>query len=1249
MSKNIDLGSFSWDISKIEKQIIDNRTQIEQFSVVLKMNKKALEEEKKALEALGVKSAFIKKTQDEVNKKFEQGTISQQEYNDEMEKSTLALKEIETETKKLASAQSIHIKNIIDQEREIKSLREATAELNKLHSAGRTEIQGNEGAYRDLNQELNALKTESKNLGAQLVQLKREGKENTEEYAQLEKQWREVSVQADELNNDFKALDKAVGDNQRSVGDYKDQIVSASSEIMGGLREIASGNIADGVEQISGSFGGLKDAFNSLTTTMMSNPMTAVLVGVTAVATGVGLAVKEFFDYNNQVRELNREVEMLTNHTGAVADEIRRNATAISETYGKDRTEAIKEMNSLMTDFGLSAEQAFETYNKGLADGGAINDEFGDSIREYGVLMAQNGYSAEEFINLLNAGIDLDIYTDKLPDAIKEAGLSLTEQTTATRDALVNAFGQPFTDDLLARVERGQTSVKDALVEISQKSKETNLTLQQQAQLTADVFRGAGEDAGGALKIFEAVNLAHEKEKQQLQGLAKHTAEMAELQRELAQAKDEAMKSDAIQEFSRNMEKMWMKAQIIWYGLVDGITEAVKWIDEVTGFSDTLGETWDAVGDFASELWGLVESLVDVFNDLLSSLGLNNDETKSFVKEVFQALNPLTKLKIMLQGLSTLFKTLSNWINTGKIELSAFGIAVKKMFSQIAGIASSIKNLDFDGALSKLKDFSISKELANARKEAQALNKEVGKVNLPKDNPTPTDGNSPKGNPNAKTLADRQSEANKKADSNTRKTQPKSVANKQKSVDDKEKEMEREAKRSIEIEKEKTKLSIDNAKYELAEYIRINAEKYKDDERITNAKLQDQINYFNEVKRRQLELSDLEEKEKLDSIKRKEDEINKKKALNENDRAELQNLQSERENIEKEYQGKREEINKETSEKIAETEKAHDEKVAEQKKLSKAIEYQQRLLDMETQGATEFEIRQVQLDQETQQKLDAFAKENELKLELDNDNYISQEEIKLARQELENEMKLTDDENEKLRIQNKLDQISIIEAEHAEKSKQIEKAKQDAKLSLMQGAFSGIKSVFGEQTALGKAAAVAETTISTYKAAQEAYANAMKIPVIGLKLAPIMAGIAVASGLKNVHSILSVQTPKAQRGMLLQGKSHAQGGIPIMTPNGMIEAEGGEVIINKVSSQLFRGLLSDINVAGGGVKFAQGGVVGSNLSSIQKSIAPTDNTALVEAVKSAVYEGAIIGTQQGSRSGLNDLNETQNIIRGASF
>jgi hypothetical protein len=82
--------------------------------------------------------------------------------------------------------------------------------------------------------------------------------------------------------------------------------------------------------------------------------------------------------------------------------------------------------------------------------------------------------------------------------------------------------------------------------------------------------------------------------------------------------------------------------------------------------------------------------------------------------------------------------------------------------------------------------------------------------------------------------------------------------------------------------------------------------------------------------------------------------------------------------------------------------------------------------------------------------------------------------------------------------------------------------------------------------------------------------------------------------------------PKLAKGGLLNGPSHENGGI-------MIEAEGGEAIINKKSTAAYLPILNMINQAGGGVPlmntFASGGVVNG-----QTNI-NIDNSQMVEIMK----------------------------------
>jgi predicted transcriptional regulator len=65
---------------------------------------------------------------------------------------------------------------------------------------------------------------------------------------------------------------------------------------------------------------------------------------------------------------------------------------------------------------------------------------------------------------------------------------------------------------------------------------------------------------------------------------------------------------------------------------------------------------------------------------------------------------------------------------------------------------------------------------------------------------------------------------------------------------------------------------------------------------------------------------------------------------------------------------------------------------------------------------------------------------------------------------------------------------------------------------------------------------------------------------------------------------------KFAKGGMVHGARHAQGGVKFAVGGRVAELEGGEAVINRKSTRMFRSQLSAMNVAGGGVKFEQGGL-----------------------------------------------------------
>src|SRR5690606_796188 len=277
MNKNIDLGTFEFDSNKIEHQLAANIQEMQKFSAIIKITKDQIKEQSKEINVLEGKIESERKAQERMRKEVETGHRSQKSYNDEIAKSNAVIDQLVTEQIALGKAQGNAIIQTNKNEQAVKDLRLENNELNKLMSAGRVELSQSESAYRNLNKELNALKTEAKNLGAEMVILEREGKQGTEEYQKLAVQFADTSRKADELNSQFKAIDKTVGDNQRTVGDYKDQIKGAFSEISSGLTMMASGNVQEGFKSVRGGLQGITTDARAMMAAFLSNPIGIIL------------------------------------------------------------------------------------------------------------------------------------------------------------------------------------------------------------------------------------------------------------------------------------------------------------------------------------------------------------------------------------------------------------------------------------------------------------------------------------------------------------------------------------------------------------------------------------------------------------------------------------------------------------------------------------------------------------------------------------------------------------------------------------------------------------------------------------------------------------------------------------------------------------------------------------------------------------------------------------------------------------
>jgi hypothetical protein len=201
-----------------------------------------------------------------------------------------------------------------------------------------------------------------------------------------------------------------------------------------------------------------------------------------------------------------------------------------------------------------------------------------------------------------------------------------------------------------------------------------------------------------------------------------------------------------------------------------------------------------------------------------------------------------------------------------------------------------------------------------------------------------------------------------------------------------------------------------------------------------------------------------------------------------------------------------------------------------------------------------------------------------------------------------------------------------IERQAAEAKQAINTATLNAQLGATAGVLGQAASLFGENTIAFKALKIAETGITTYQSATSAFASVVGIPVVGPVLAPIAAGVAVASGLASIAKIAGIGVPKPKVTAPSPvggggggtggggGSKFAMGGLVVGPGSGTSDSipamlSAGESVINARSTEMFGGLLSTLNQAGGGNEIPNNGgtpiiktyVVASDMTSQQEA------------------------------------------------
>ena len=413
-------------------------------------------------------------------------------------------------------------------------LRQSTTEEEKQTERYRLAMTKSEEAIkraktqmREMSREVQSTLKVEKETGKTIDLLNASYNQLSATYTQMKLRINQMSAAQREANREYiesskqvydrmKQLQEETGKHQLNVGNYENAILSA----VGANNQFARSLIAVGSGSVSAS--AAMKAFSASLLPLLTNPVFLAIAGVAAV----GAAFKFWSDYNDGISEATRLTREFLNANGIIATNeqlsaMRSEIQAIADTYGKEYKETLQAVDTLMSQFGVSAASAMDVLNKGFAAGADLNGDFLQKLQQYAPALRDAGVSMDELVSLI-AQTRSGIFSKEGLDIIVRASKSLRDMSSATKDAL-QGIGIDA-DELARKLASGELSMLGAIKQVSEGLKGVSENSQEAGAVIDNIFGKKGTAAGQQqAKAIADINTS-------LQGVLQTTGEYGELQ-----------------------------------------------------------------------------------------------------------------------------------------------------------------------------------------------------------------------------------------------------------------------------------------------------------------------------------------------------------------------------------------------------------------------------------------------------------------------------------------------------------------------------------------------------------------------------------------------------------------------------------------------------------------------------------------------------------------------------------------------
>lgn len=435
------------------------------------------------------------------------------------------------------------------------------------------QLEKTEAAYGKNSREATELRTRISNMRAEMARTETQARQFAQRMEDAQDAMQDTGSAAKETVQGFEQIGEGAQDARDGVGD-----LIADMEELAGMK---IGNLIGGIGGLTGVAALIGEALTlgdnvTQAWNQIENYTGATEKNLEDLQTAAENLYKKGFGEN--LGEAAQSIATVNSYTRATGEDLEASAEAammLDDVFGMDIPESARAASQLMTNFGLTGEEAYALIATAAQNGADKNGNLLDTINEYAPYFQKAGKGAEEFGAALSLASENGVYdVDKVGDAMKEFTLRIGEDSETTKKALQD-LGIEATD-LPGKFSQGGETASAAFDLVIDALKDVEDPLERN-RLGIALFGTQWEDTGGAvLTIFDT--------------MGQHALDTT--------GTLEAMNETRMDDLRTQLDRVGSRAELAAGKLMQPFSIGLaNFLGEVSDAAEATGETWlDSLG-----------------------------------------------------------------------------------------------------------------------------------------------------------------------------------------------------------------------------------------------------------------------------------------------------------------------------------------------------------------------------------------------------------------------------------------------------------------------------------------------------------------------------------------------------------------------------------------------------------------------------------------------------------------------------